>query len=294
MRTYVLFHAGCWDGLVAAWVARKHFERENMGRKPAIFVPVHYDQPAPEVEPGSRLYVLDFCFPLEQMLVYHESALQLVLIDHHKSHADVAREMAERYAERALTTIVRFDLRKAGCRLTWEWLFHNQVAPGVVDYAEDRDLWAWKLPGSREVNACLRSFPMEFTTLDKWGQLTYQQLYMEMFSSGEAILRREKQIVDAHVHHAVPTRIGGHAVMAVNATTLVSEIAGELAKGRPFGACFFQDENGKIIWSLRSDEDGLDVSEVAKKFGGGGHPHAAGFTTVNHALGLVQEEKEQQ
>ena len=32
------------------------------------------------------------------------------------------------------------------------------------------------------------------------------------------------------------------------------------------------------IFSLRSTEDGLDVSEIASKFGGGGHKHAAGFS----------------
>ena len=31
------------------------------------------------------------------------------------------------------------------------------------------------------------------------------------------------------------------------------------------------------VWSLRSDPDGLDVSQIAKAHGGGGHPHAAGF-----------------
>jgi nanoRNase/pAp phosphatase (c-di-AMP/oligoRNAs hydrolase) len=29
--------------------------------------------------------------------------------------------------------------------------------------------------------------------------------------------------------------------------------------------------------SLRSRDDGPDVSEIAKRFGGGGHEHAAGF-----------------
>ena len=53
--------------------------------------------------------------------------------------------------------------------------------------------------------------------------------------------------------------------------------------------------------SLRSRPDGIDVSELATKFGGGGHPHAAGFRLkeapclrtsfeverLGHALGLL-------
>ena len=36
-----------------------------------------------------------------------------------------------------------------------------------------------------------------------------------------------------------------------------------------------------FVFSLRSEEGGLDVSEIAKKFGGGGHKHSAGFKVKN-------------
>ena len=32
------------------------------------------------------------------------------------------------------------------------------------------------------------------------------------------------------------------------------------------------------MFSLRSTDDGLDVSEIAKQYGGGGHRNASGFT----------------
>ena len=38
-------------------------------------------------------------------------------------------------------------------------------------------------------------------------------------------------------------------------------------------------------FSLRSADGGMDVSEVAKRYGGGGHAKAAGFTVPwGHAL----------
>lgn len=57
----------------------------------------------------------------------------------------------------------------------------------------------------------------------------------------------------------------------------VPDIAGELAKERPFGACYFDRQDGKRQWSLRSRDGGADVSEIAKRHGGGGHAQAAGF-----------------
>jgi len=47
------------------------------------------------------------------------------------------------------------------------------------------------------------------------------------------------------------------------------------AAGRPFGVCYFE-LGGKRVYSLRSVH-GVDVSEIAKAYGGGGHPAAAGF-----------------
>ena len=64
----------------------------------------------------------------------------------------------------------------------------------------------------------------------------------------------------------------------VNITHLLSETLHELAKGQPFAIGYF-DSDGQRIYSLRSDFDGVDVSKIAKNHGGGGHKHAAGFTT---------------
>jgi nanoRNase/pAp phosphatase (c-di-AMP/oligoRNAs hydrolase) len=95
--------------------------------------------------------------------------------------------------------------------------------------------------------------------------------------AGSAILRREAQIVDDHVRNAAEREMAGHKILCVNATTLFSEVAGELAKDRPFGACYFDRADGKRQWSLRSRNGGVDVSEIAKAHGGGGHRNAAGF-----------------
>lgn len=290
MNTYILFHAGCWDGLVAAWIARSTLSRVEAGDR--IFIPVQYDQPAPILKGPCNLYILDFCFPREQMVRWWQGKeaddpyiKEMVVIDHHKTSAGLLRELTEKkhnMPELGVYRTIKFDLSKSGGRLSWEYFIAGDTGmqpPGVVDYTEDRDLWAWKLPGSREVNACLRSYPMTFETLDKFGRLTYQQLYMEMFAAGEAILRRERQIIDSHVQFAKPIKLLGYDnIPVVNATALNSEITGELAKGKPFAASYFDTKDGKRVWSLRSAENGIDVSELAKSVGGGGHKHAAGFS----------------
>jgi nanoRNase/pAp phosphatase (c-di-AMP/oligoRNAs hydrolase) len=44
----------------------------------------------------------------------------------------------------------------------------------------------------------------------------------------------------------------------------------------PFAACYWDTPAGRVF-SLRSGENGMDVSVIAQKYGGGGHKHASGF-----------------
>jgi hypothetical protein len=154
------------------------------------------------------------------------------------------------------------------------WTPHQPRAPWLVDYTEDRDLWRHALEGTHEINAALRSYPLDF---DLWDQFEQKDPRSTFYYEGAAIRRAERAIVETHVRSARPIEMAGHSVLSVNATVLFSEIAGELAKGRPFGACYFDRQDGKRQWSLRSDPNGVDVSVIAKAHGGGGHQHAAGF-----------------
>src|SRR2546422_4504114 len=38
--------------------------------------------------------------------------------------------------------------------------------PWLLQYVQDKDLWAWKLPNSREINAGLNSYPYDFKVWD--------------------------------------------------------------------------------------------------------------------------------
>lgn len=266
-KPLVIYHANCWDGFCAAWVARM-----ALGDVEAI--PAHYGTPPPDVT-AREVYLLDFSYPRVVMRELVSDAASVVVLDHHKTAEAELRGLDE---ELAPDLTVVFDMGKSGARLAWEYFAHvggwlGMKSPWLVDYTEDRDLWRHALPATEEINAALRSYPLDFALWDDFKDADLEELANE----GRAIRRREKQIVDEHLRHARQIDIDGHRVLAVNATVLFSEIAGELAKGHPLGACYFDRFDGKRQWSLRSAPDGVDVSVIAKARGGGGHKHAAGF-----------------
>ena len=67
-------------------------------------------------------------------------------------------------------------------------------------------------------------------------------------------------------------------VLVVNSSHWMSEIGARLAPDCDFAISWYYDHEDKMIKvSLRSFHEAVDVSEIAKEFGGGGHRKAAGF-----------------
>jgi uncharacterized protein len=204
------------------------------------------------------------------------SAKSLVVLDHHKTAmADLEGFADDNWPTGYFTKpLIVFDMDKSGARLTWEYFHPGQMAPWIVGYTEDRDLWRWQLPDSREINAAVWSYDQTFETWDWFGAETDLSF---LITEGRAIERAKAQMIDSICANAREVEIDGHRILAANTSVLFSEVAGKLAEGRPFGATWFVRADGKRQWSLRSRDGGVDVSEVARRHGGGGHRNAAGF-----------------
>lgn len=270
-RPLVIYHGNCPDGFTAAWVARK-----ALGPG-CDFVPASYGQEPPDVA-GRRVYILDFAYKRPDMLAIAGRTPDVTILDHHKTAqadlAGLADECLKVYGLHPPTVV--FDMEKSGCRLAWEHFFPDREPPWLVRYAEDRDLWRWSLAASREINAALGSYPRTFEQWDHFGACDFADSRPWLVSEGAAVLRYQGQLVDSICRGAREAEVGGHVVMAANTSVLFSEVAEKLAEGRPFGAAWFLRRDGKRQWSLRS-RGGVDVSEVARAYGGGGHRNAAGF-----------------
>lgn len=265
-KRLVLYHGDCMDGFCAAWCAYVRFGSDGIEA-----IPVQYGQAPPSVK-GRFVYILDFSYPRDVLTAMCDEADFVVVLDHHKT----AQAALTDYEH--LSAHIKFDMTKSGGRLAWEHFFPGIEPPWLVQYTEDRDLWKWQMPESRAINACLRSLPTTFIDWDKYSNRGANS----MVEPGIAILRSEQAIVAQHVKRARMGSIAGYTIPVINATVLQSEITGELAKGYPFAASYY-DIDGMRCWSLRSAEDGIDVSEIAKQFGGGGHKHAAGFSIKGHS-----------
>ncbi len=274
-KTTCIYHFPCLDGFASAFLIWQN-ARDYGKLNDYEFVGMNYGQPCPtELVTDRNVLIVDFSFPLAVMQDIQHRSKSLVVLDHHKTAEENLRQMKERAQDE-----IRFDMARSGVGMTWDWLNPGVLRPTLVDMIEDRDLGGGiarpaKLPGTREVNMNLFSYEYDF---EVWAAIWDEPIENHM-AEGVAIDRKHRKDIKELLSLCMTTEtIGGHEVYVANMPyTMASDAANIMAAENLFAATWYQNNKNERVYSLRSDENGLDVSEIAKQYGGGGHKHAAGF-----------------
>jgi oligoribonuclease NrnB/cAMP/cGMP phosphodiesterase (DHH superfamily) len=256
---YVIYHADCTDGFGAAFSAWK-----LLGNKAEYYAAKH-SEPPPDIT-GKVVAILDFSYNNATTKEMIEIAKDLIIIDHHKSAVVELHDISNTH----------FDMTHSGARLAWDFFHPGKDAPKFIDYIEDRDLWKWELPYSKEFSAAFDMVPFEFEEFEKFED---DSVFDDAVKRGSYVLAYSKTVVKKVCEKAEHRKFEGNDVMVVNSSHWMSEIGSKLSPDCDFAVIWYYDHTSRNIKvSLRAFHDDADVSEVAKRFGGGGHRKAAGFT----------------
>jgi uncharacterized protein len=254
-----IYHGNCADGFTSAWVVRK-----ALGDDVEFHAGVYQNAP-PDVT-DRDVVMVDFSYKRPVLEAMRDRAASILILDHHKTAEADLKELPG--------VVSVFDMNRSGARITWDHYFPKDEPPALLLHVEDRDLWRFALRKTREIQASVFAYPYEFKVWDFLMSADLEKLAVE----GEAIER--KHFKDIRELVGVVTRdftIAGHVVPIANLPyTLTSDAGHLLAKGKPFAGCYWDTPDGRVF-SLRSQDDGMDVAEIAKQYGGGGHKHASGF-----------------
>lgn len=286
-NTLCIYHGNCADGFTAAWAVRKALPD-------AEFHPGVYGHEPPDCG-GRHVVLVDFSYKRPVLDAIHRKADSLLVLDHHKTaqedlagirapfgpgwarHLDVVALDA---MENASQPYALFDMERSGAQIAWDFFHHGQPRPLLVDYVGDRDLWRFKWPMSRDVNAYIFAHEYEFSLWDYLDrQLRNEMDIQRVAEMGGAIERKHHKDVAELVKVTRRTmRIGGVDMPVANIPYTLTSDAGNLMAKHDQGvaACYWDTPTGRTF-SLRSVEGGPDVSLIAKGYGGGGHKNAAGF-----------------
>lgn len=264
----VFFHSVDFDGKCSGAIVKMHYpEAELIG--------INYGQEFPwdSIDPQEVVFMVDFSLqPFTDMLRLREMC-DLVWVDHHKS----AIEERNLYGIRFEGILNR---EFAGCELTWSLLFGDKP-PRAVNLLGRYDVWEHhNLAGSLEFQYGMRQFDADPNDQEFWQRLFRDDEFVEqIIRDGLLLLTKERKSNAMYLRAAgFDTTLDGLRVLAVNkglANSLLFEGGYDPERHDAMLAfCWYRDK-WKI--SLYADKPGVDVSQICKLRGGGGHKGAAGF-----------------
>lgn len=267
--TVVCFYHDDADGRCSAAIIRRALGED------VICIPMDYGDKVPWdlVKQAEGVVVVDFSFPLADMERIASEAV-LIWIDHHITAIDSLDSLEDLPGIRSL--------EHAACVLTWRHYFPQDPVPMAVVYVGDRDIWKHEYPETRSFGEGLYHENTLPENDELWGPLLEndrdflhelidrgQILYDARMIRGERALKRR----------GIEVEFEGHRTLILN--NVGTGDLGEMIrkKGYAIGYCYYEAmQNGEITTFVTLYSDTVDVSKIAKKFDGGGHKAAAGFS----------------
>jgi oligoribonuclease NrnB/cAMP/cGMP phosphodiesterase (DHH superfamily) len=254
------------DGFTAAWAVWKRFPDTE-------FVAASYGDAPPDCT-DRDVVMVDFSYKRPALLEIAAQAESVMILDHHKSAQAELVDLPD-------NVVAVFDMERSGAMLAWAHYHPDEHHGELVLHVQDRDLWQFKLTQTRDFCAHLFCLDFDFEEWDRVNAFCHgddEDAYWEFVRGGALLQRKHHKDVKALIGAAAARcTLGMFNVPCLNAPFFFASDAGHLlCKGEAFAVIYYDTAEHRVF-SLRSDEDGEDVSVIAQAYGGGGHKHAAGF-----------------
>jgi uncharacterized protein len=268
MATVKIFHHNDADGRCAAAIAAQWCNERG---KDWEFIEVSYKErvPVERVMSGDYVFIVDFSFIpyiMNQILLKSE---KVVWCDHHVTARDYdyGRNIdgVRDFANKGLS----------GCECTWKYVYPLTEIPEFVKLLGDYD--AWRLEYNPECFEFYEGLKLLDTSPDGvWTKLLEGSISMhKIIQDGKLVIKyRDAYCTEMRNEFAYVTKIDGFEALAMNVAHFGSKQFGDSFHSYPVCIAYIFDGTDYTV-SLYSEV--VDVGEIAKKFGGGGHQGAAGF-----------------
>jgi len=265
MKNIVIIYHDDQDGFGAAWAAWKKFKNK------ASYVPMQYKSKTElivEKIKNKELYLVDLCFEVKVMEELLKNNKKVVVIDHHIGRKEEVK----------ISTDHLFALNNSAAVLSWRYFFPKKKIPALLRHIEDYDIWKFKIPYTRELLASLNTYKFNFKEWDKiaadWENLAKRKKYI---IEGKAIIKYQNKLIKKIAGYGEKAVFEGLKTFVVNSPILESEVGNYIAVNKKAVALVWSYRDGLFKGSLRGDGK-INLSNLARKYDGGGHKAAAGFT----------------
>ncbi len=228
------------------------------------------------------VFIVDFSFNSDVMQQFSQKTV-IIWIDHHKTILNHPFNRPDIMGIR--------DVSKSGCELTWKYIYPNKAKmfdiPEAIKLIGDYDTWKLTDPRSKFFHQGLEIYDTEPSSNIWQDLLNLGRNIPEIVEKGKIIQAFiEKFGISKNASYGFKTELEGFSAFALNYYTFGSNLF--LDKLDVFDLCISFCFDG-INWIVGLYSTKIDVSEIAKKFNGGGHKGAAGFICKELPFKKVEE-----
>lgn len=263
------------DGRCAAFLFWKYVSKAGRTASEEDFIEINYSDRIPHeiYKPNEMVYFLDFHPEKEEDYIILCEKACLSIIDHHKTAIDNISKWEEKYQFGSDANFA-LDTSFCGAMIVWREFFPCQEPPYFLNLVDDWDCWKHELPETTAFHAGTRlydtspfgGFWQKLSSED--GFLT--QVVKEGMLVGQATAMQAKEAIESF---GFEVEFEGYKCLALNQGRCNSKWFDSMPGYDIYIPFVF---NGKT-WTVSLYSATVDVSEIAKKYGGGGHPGASGF-----------------
>lgn len=262
-RTIVIYHGNCPDGFGGAYAAWKKFGGS------AEYRPMNYGSTPEDLE-GADVYFIDFCYDQARMDAVKAVAGNLTVLDHHEGVQEVSSSMPN----------FVYDKNRSGATIAWSYFHPETPIPYLLTIIEDDDLFRFKNPDTKAVMAYISVTPFNFEGWDTLSLTLDNKEESEQFLSKLRTYREYFDLlVASSVERAKLVSFEGYEVYMGQThpnKPMVSAFGNALARKQGPMGLVLQIRSEGITVSLRGDGT-IDLTKIAQKYGGNGHPDSAAF-----------------
>lgn len=262
--TVIIYHKNCPDGFASAWAAWKKYGDT------ASYIAASYSDPIPEGIDGKDVYVIDFSYDAVRLPALEAKAKRFVVIDHHKgaeSHVKATKEHV-------------FDITHSGSYLAWNYFHPDTKMPDFIEYLSDGDMNVFTRPDAAPICTYLCSTEKDFASFESiYEEMEDSSKRGEIIEKGKMLERYRDFLLEPALNSIHFIDLNGVVLPAVNAVLPLdekSQLIKKMYKIYPPVAMSYRYDEGEWKCSLRSNGS-FDCTQLAKQFGGSGHPGASGF-----------------
>lgn len=262
-KIVVIYHGNCPDGFGGAWSAWKKFGAR------AAYLPAKDRLALPCPLKNKEIYLIDYTYEPNIIKKLVKDNIRVTAIDHHVSQ-EASIKLTDRYS---------YDIKHSGAVLAWKYLHPSKKVPMFLRCVEDRDIWKWNVPHSKELLMLIDLAPLDFKVWSRLAKdLEDPRSRATYVKKGTLLLLYYRSMWEKLLPYAELVKFDGKKIFALNCPHYFADDLGHIlaAKTNSF-SLLWREAYGTIRVSLRSTGK-ADVAKIAKKYGGGGHKRASGFT----------------